>query len=334
VRSLIEGYFIVTVDDLVFEVKGVLQPEDYTIAYLRYVPSHEGSRTDERGLRYQKTYAFELRENALRQRYPQYLSFDAVLGREIQAVPNDRIAYVLDPVLLVGSLKDKGIHVRSIQRDALELVDLLQVRTGIEPFEIGITGSLLLGLDQEGSDIDLVVYGKQASMRFYTELTQQYSSLPGVTRYSHQELVEHTSFRWGRSSPWFHLLAKIEGTKFLQGRYKGRDFFIRLVKRPEDEEGSYERYRFSGEGVCELECTVIDDTEAIFSPCKYEVSCSQYPEITRLASFRGRFTEHLHCGDKVRARGRLETVHDNYLNTEIKQVVLGEHEDDFAVPIE
>ena len=38
--SPIEGHFLVTEDGLIFEVKGVIHPEERIIAYLRYAPAH------------------------------------------------------------------------------------------------------------------------------------------------------------------------------------------------------------------------------------------------------------------------------------------------------
>ena len=40
----IEGYFIVTQNDHIFEIKGLLHPKDRLIAYLRYIPDAEGYR--------------------------------------------------------------------------------------------------------------------------------------------------------------------------------------------------------------------------------------------------------------------------------------------------
>ncbi|MFX1578032.1 MAG: hypothetical protein ACFFBJ_00135, partial [Promethearchaeota archaeon] len=75
--NLAEGYFIITTDGLIFEVKGIVHPRDRVIAYLRYVPTPSG---------YQKVYDLNERENYLRTNYSSYLWFSEPHGRVVQSV--------------------------------------------------------------------------------------------------------------------------------------------------------------------------------------------------------------------------------------------------------
>ncbi|MFW9845496.1 MAG: hypothetical protein ACFFD6_02010, partial [Candidatus Thorarchaeota archaeon] len=58
----IEGHFIITDDDLIFEVKGVIHPSDRVIAYLRYIKDDSGDRRSRDGTRFRKVYDLVRRE--------------------------------------------------------------------------------------------------------------------------------------------------------------------------------------------------------------------------------------------------------------------------------
>ena len=62
-EKLVEGYFIKTLDNLIFEVKGVIHPNDRIIAYVRYVPNIVSSDSVPR---FQKIYDLYEREKYLK----------------------------------------------------------------------------------------------------------------------------------------------------------------------------------------------------------------------------------------------------------------------------
>jgi len=64
----IEGWFVITYDDLIFEVKGVIHPRNRIIAYVRYVPDIDGERGGHR-----KVYNLHEREVFLKEKFPDYL---------------------------------------------------------------------------------------------------------------------------------------------------------------------------------------------------------------------------------------------------------------------
>ena len=71
-------------------------------------------------------------------------------------------------------------------------------------------------------------------VEFYDNLKTNFEKIPGVECYTGNLMKEHLSFRWGGLSKYHYILEEIERKKILQGIFQDYQFFIRLVKRPED----------------------------------------------------------------------------------------------------
>ncbi|MHA1936613.1 MAG: hypothetical protein ACW97O_00210, partial [Candidatus Thorarchaeota archaeon] len=191
----VEGYFIMTDDDLLFEVKGVIHPKERIIAYLRYMQDKQGNRQSKGG-RFRKVYNLEERNEILRTKYPQYLWFDDRRGRQFQAVPRNRISFVLNPTDGLQQLLDMGRHVTDLERASRDLAELLVEKTGVEWSDIGLTGSQLAGLSSHKSDIDLVVYGSKPAKKIHRSLKDKLDSFPEIEQYHADRLKNHVKFRW------------------------------------------------------------------------------------------------------------------------------------------
>jgi hypothetical protein len=108
---------------------------------LRYIPDPGGERVHLSGSRYHKlefeeAFAYILREK------PEYADY-------VQRIPLADIRRILKPEEEIGAVIQRNSRVSRL----LSILDLPE-RT------FGCTGSLLCGLENEGSDIDLVVYGR------------------------------------------------------------------------------------------------------------------------------------------------------------------------------
>ncbi len=327
----VEGYFIVTREDLIFEVKGVTHPENFLIAYLRYVPD-EGNRVVE-GKSYRKVYKLGERETYLEQKFPKYLRYEKQYGRRIQAVSLDDIVDVFSPIEFLSRLRSMGKNLDNLQQVSVTLAEHLVHCSGIEWVDIGLTGSQLLGLASVDSDIDLVVYGTNQGRKIHSILKDYSHKIPGASRYSDEWLDKIVAFRWGEKHSNQSLLRRIERYKSLQGIYKGFEYFVRLVKRPEEVNLRYEDVGYEYIDYRDVNCVILDDQDSIYTPCVYVVDCKEVPELTKLVSYRGRFTEHVKNGTSVKARGRLEAV--SVQNQDVYyQLVMGEDPLDYLLPLE
>ncbi len=320
--KLVEGYFVKTSDNLIFEVKGVVHPHDRIIAYVRYVPNLDSS--------FRKIYDLREREEYLSDGFLEYLWFSKTHGRILQAVPHKKIVQVLDPVEHMNHIRnDKS----ALSIATSNLVELLLDITGIDRMEIGVTGSQLVGVATETSDIDLVVYGESTCRKFYKRLRKNFDKIPNLGRYEGELLDAHVSFRWGNLTEHHELLHRIECAKILQGVFESHQFFIRLVKSPQDIGEIFGQIITENLKTREVQCSVIKDRNSIFTPCTYQVESLDLPKLKQLVSYRGRFTEQVSSGMSVRARGRLENVSDSSTGENYQQLVLGENSSDYLVPI-
>jgi predicted nucleotidyltransferase len=94
----------------------------------------------------------------------------------------------------------------------------------------------------------------------------------------------------------------------------GKDYFIRFVKDWNEVNAKYGDIRYKKIGYATVKATITDDSEAIFTPCKYEIDevetleGVQVESLLEVASFRGRFCEQARIGETVIARGKIEKV--------------------------
>ncbi len=328
----IEGYFLVTNEGLIFEVKGNVHPRDRYIAYLRYVVDPSGDRQSGEGKTYKKIYALKNRELFLQENYPYFLQPDERYNRVLQVVQKEHVAYSLSPVDGLNRIRDTGIHATPLQRSTIDLAEILVASSGIPWDSVGVTGSQLVDVSTDKSDIDLIVYGEQAGLQLYRLLEEKYDLIDGLQRYTDERLKQHVEFRWGTENPYHSILNGIEQSKVLQGIFSGYDFFIRLVKLSHETSYKYPDRTYHSLGTRVLSCYILDDSQSIFTPCEYQVRCEEVPNLNCITSYRGRYTEHVSRGMHVEVRGRMERVVQND-GSHWFQIILGENDTDYLIPI-
>lgn len=313
-QSAIESYYVESSDGLLFAVKGLIHPPHRLVAYLRYAPDPNGDRV--RGtLRYRRLYHFEKQEEFLRDRYPTYLSFDPVFGEEIQNVPYERVAWIYDPCLKLAELRhQRGLD--ELQEKGVEFTNLLQERAKVPGRNIGVSGSVLVDLHTPSSDIDIVIYGSEychAIHKVLTDLLDEPRS--GVKRLDREEMRKLYSSRSQDTPMSFEEFCRLEGRKVIQGKFRGCEYFIRFVKAVTEVGERYGEGRHLSLGQAEIEATVVDASEAIFTPCIYKIEDVQLVKAQHggllpeeIVSYRGRFCEQAREGERVIAAGKLERV--------------------------
>ena len=326
-RRAVEGFMLRLRSGAFFEVKGLIHPPDRVVAYPRYVPNPSAPR----GLR--KVYSWAERHQLLEGPFRHYMCFDPVLGDAFCEVPWPDVAELYDPVEALSALRRRG-ELDPVEADAVELAELLKAEAGIPWRSLGLTGSVMLGLHRLDSDVDLVVYGRPEARRAHEALRALMSS--GILRpYRLEELRRLHRFRSVDTPMDFGTFVAVESRKVIQGFFRGREYFIRFVASREPE--PYGRLRFRAIGRATVEATVVDDEEAIFTPCSYRVSDIRMLEgpdvepLRAICSFRGRFCEHARPGERVLAGGKLEAVFEPGGDTWYRLVV-GNQPGDFFTP--
>ncbi|MFX0168169.1 MAG: nucleotidyltransferase domain-containing protein [Candidatus Hodarchaeota archaeon] len=330
-----EGDFIETPEGLIFDVKGVVHPPDRAIAFLRYYPSLQGTRVRE-GTTYAKVYDLAERFNLLQQQFPHYLFVDPVAGRELQGVPINRIQQLYQPVEQLQYLRQKS------KRDPLEQVivgfaNRLQREARIKAGDLGVSGSVQIGLHGPESDIDLIVYGRRASQAVQLALQRirlaEDSNIKGYLLNNYRPIYE---LRWLRTGVPLNTMLTIDGPKAMHGLIGHRHYFVRAVLNWDELEERYGDRTYQQVGPARAFCRIVNHRDSLFTPCRYEVDDVEWIEgaqeenLREIVSFRGRFTEQVRQDDRVVVQGIIELVHAG--KERWSRFVLGEQPTDILLP--
>jgi len=330
-----EGDFIETIEGMIFDVKGLVHPPDRIIAYLRYIPDPSGDRIRE-GTAYRKVYSLNEREDILRRYYPQYICFDPVFGMEMQGVPKKRILKVYRPQETLQALMEKSI-LNDLERSAVNLIRILYESSNVKIESMGISGSIMAGLHTEKSDIDVIVYGRKNCISVYSSLKSLMERPNGqILRYDMVDLRRLYEFRSKDTLMPYEDFVRIERRKHMQGKFMGRDFFVRFILDWSEVDEEYGDRAYSPIGYARIKATVTDDSEAIFTPCRYPIEDviflegMKVPSLREIVSFRGRFCEQAKKGEAIIAQGKIEKVTERD-GTEYFRMILGGKPSDFMI---
>jgi predicted nucleotidyltransferase len=312
-QDIREGFALETQEGLIFTVKGLIHPPDAVVAYLRYVPDPRGDR-ERNGVRYRRVYHFDEQVSVLETRFPDYLFFDPVFGARLQGVSRARVRRVYDPRRKLAELRQRGPGDEA-EEAALHFAELLCQTAEVPAACLGISGSILLGLHAPSSDLDLVVYSTEAGWKVHRALRHLLDDPSSdVTRLDEQGLrALHTVHAADTGVPLADFV-RLQARKVNEGRYRGREYFMRFVKDVTEIGEKYGDRRYTPLGPACIQARVADDGEAIFTPCRYGVKGVQFlsgeegVDLWEAVSYRGRFCEQARAGENIIAQGELERV--------------------------
>jgi hypothetical protein len=331
-----EGDFIETRNNLILDVKGMLHPPSRVIAFLRYYPSENGERI-RNGVKYKKVYSLDERYSVLAKRFPNYIYFDEVYGSIMQGVPRSDIAHLYQPTEKLTEFGNNPESMDDLEKDSIEFCNTLSESAKVPLTKLGLTGSILVGLHDPQSDIDVIVYGHKNCIAVYEALDSLYKDRRSpVKPYGEHELRKLFKFRSSDTlTEWKSFLAT-EKRRRLQGLFKNRDYFLRFIRDWDEPREKYGDVVYKSQGQVSISATVTDDNEALFTPCTYKITdvrtvngrVTRENTITEIASFRGRFCEVAKNGERITARGKLELVNEKSGDTH-HRVIVGAEKDDF-----
>ncbi len=332
-----EGDLVETLDGNIFDVKGFAHPPGKVVAFIRFTPEPEGDRK-KGNIGYRKVYPLQERYELLRKQFPQFLLFDTVFDEQLCEVPIKAIKRHYTPTVGLKNLRCKSL-LDEVEIDALEFAELLKKNANVSWSKLGISGSLLVGLHTPSSDIDPVIYGSENCRKVYATLkTLMHDKDSPVKPYTPEELKHLFDFRSKDTVMSFEDFLRTESRKALQGMFKRRDYFIRYVKDWSEIEDNYGRVQYKSMGYAKIKATVTDDSEMIFTPCRYKIADVKILEgvhvepIEEIVSFRGRFCEQARNGETVIAQGKVERVQTGELV--FYRLLLGNRTSDFMVSLE
>jgi len=306
---------------------------------LRYVPDPEAGDRIKDGISYRRLYRFAEQERWIREMCPQYRAYDPVFQTTMQSVPRSMVRRIYHPCMYLRRLM-QGSKKSALEEDFVAFLSILQKKAGVPLSALGITGSVLIGLHNERSDIDVAVYGERNCRSVHQALRslldeggeQDLGRLDagGIEALYDQRAVD--------TKMDFREFADLESRKANQGRFRERTWFVRFIKEPRETEDRYGDRGYKTLGRARIHALVADDAEAIFTPCRYRLSGvrnvegRQLPEPREIVSFRGRFCEQARPGDHVMATGTLERL--QYSRGDIRhRLLLGNSPEDTMIVV-
>ena len=242
-------------------------------------------------------------------------------------------------------IEKKNINV--YEKNVLEFIQYIIKHIKIFVYDMGVSGSPMIGLSTMDSDIDLIIYGKNNALKVYNALDSLFDSkdIP-IKRYTEHQLKELYQFKSQDTKISWEKFYEFEKKRKTQGKFKNLDFFIRFVKAWDDIEGDnrfqYGYYSYKTIGKATIEAKVTNDDEFCFTPCYYGINDIKIKDFTifeesnqrkiekvkinEIVSYRGRFTE-ARKDEIVHARGNIELVKGRNKEHFLRLIVGNEKED-------
>lgn len=283
--------FLETVDGWIFAVVDYHHPEGIR-SMLRYVPDPKGERSSE-GVRYRKL-DFEEAYDFLRKERPEYV-------RDVHVVPGGDVSRLFRPEEELSRIAERDERVA-------EIVSVLR-KGGVPDGKMGITGSILVGLEGPASDIDFLVRGsawwrardviaaakkEDGRIRDLDEATWDKIYRKRVPDIDRHEFVLHERRKGNRGV--------VDGT-----------YFDLLFTRDWDQIGPpFPPGKKAGRR--KIEGRVIDAEFAFDNPAVFEID---HPEISTILCYTHTYAGQALPGERIEASGVVEETEDG------KRLVVG-----------
>ena len=245
-----------------------------------------------------------------RKNFPDYIYFCPFRNKELISAPISSIERVFVPKDCLQNIIKLEKHDR-IQTMALDLINMLSKESGVNLSHFGMHGSIALNMHSEESDIDFVVYGS-GNFRVVEEAIARLVSA-GTLRYI-----------FGN---------KLDRARKFKGKYQDKIWMFTAARLPQEVTEKYGEFRFVPLSPLKFQCTVGDDSEAIFRPAIYrtmdyspsdaksELPKDQIPSC--ILSNIGCYRNVARSGDKIRVAGTLERIESVKTGAVTYQVVVG-----------
>ncbi|AGK61223.1 Uncharacterized protein conserved in archaea [Archaeoglobus sulfaticallidus PM70-1] len=293
----------VKADDFYFSIVGYKHIRGVK-AFLRYVPSVSGDRISREGKRYRKLMHSNAIEFAKKENMEYY---NSKLG--IFLIPNSKISEVYKPEERISEIVKSDDKVKRI-------VDFFNT---IPVDKMGVTGSRLIGLESEDSDVDFVMYGsywfkgrekikrsiERGVLKEPSEETWNFIFEKRKVNIPYDIFVSHERRKFHRA---------IIGSTYFDLLYV-RDYDGISIPIPED------KGKRIGKKVIRAE--VVDDSHTFDYPAYYPV---RHGEIAAVLSFTHTYVGQGVKGEVIEAKGVVEEINGRrYLIVGTSREVMDEY---------
>lgn len=276
--------FIETSEGLIFAVVTPDMEEQRILSFLRYQRSASG---------YRKLSTADA--NALLNAgYPEYLYYSKARDVKLHGVPHARVVRHHQPrrrlrELYLSKCRDRMGH---------KLERLLQhfEQHGLDIGEIGVTGSLLIGAHNEQSDIDLVLYRREA---FFKARQIVKRLLDDNQLHPLDEALWLDAYQRRGCSLTFDEFLWHESRKYNKAAIQQTKFDISLLAQ----EQWLDLFQYSKHGTFRLQGRVTDDRHSFDYPARYALD---HPAVSEVISYTATYAGQARRGEQVEIHGQLE----------------------------
>ncbi len=277
--------FIETADNLVFAVVEQGLEQNRVLCFLRYIQENGVWKKLDTGA----ANAF------LQNHHPCYLFHSESRDADLHAVAVDQIRHHHCPrQRLQTLLAGKAQH--SVERDLQDLCVLFQ-SYGLELAGFGVTGSLLIGAQNETSDIDLVIYDRTLFMQTRAIIRQAIAD-NRLQALSHQDWL--SSFHRRGCCLDFASYIWHEKRKYNKALINGRKFDISLLLMQKPAACKIRKM-----GKSTLQALIRDDRQAYDYPARFLLT---HPLVKECLSYTATYTGQAIAGERVEISGLVEQM--------------------------
>lgn len=280
--------FIVTGNDWIFAVADYCH-EGGIRSILRYVPDPKGTRGVDKKYRkmdFDDAFVF------MKKSRPEWV-------KDVHIVPWDSVKEILSPEKRLPSIANKNQKVKAIVKTLEKYVP---------PGNMGVTGSLLPGLEIESSDIDFIVYGSP----WFTArdvIKREKEKKNPISEISDE--MWHDIYKKRKPDISFDEFLLHEARKGNRGMVGGTYFDLLYVRDWKDITSCL---RGQDIGYKTIQATVTNADFSFDSPAIYKID---HPEISYVLSYTHTYSGQALPGEWIEARGMVETLGN------IKRLVVG-----------
>ncbi len=314
--------YLETVERLLFTVVGDVHPFDRILAYLKYFPYKHGvwgsgTRRYDRALKFYSTLHLKDTLTYLEKMYPQYLYYSDVYHVTISAVASQSISIRYYPESRLSNLMHSE-SLDSLEEKVVDLAVIISKESNVELAQFGVTGSVLVDIhNPKFSDIDLIVYGKENGLKVKKAVERMLDSGDhGLQRFDDAAVV-----RWLSSRAWLYPLDRkdvelIYRRHWNRGVFEGTEYSIHVGKVEKEIEEKYGDKIYTPKGTIEAEAVVVDASDSLFMPGIYYVNSVKIvkgpvvSDVKEIVTYEGLYSDVVTPGERIKACGKLEEVHD------------------------
>jgi len=277
--------FIETQEGLMFAVVASGLEKGRVLCFLRYADTGTGW----------VKLSTEQANQFLAASHPDYFYYSGQLDAHLHAVPVENITKHHQAKARLQNILSKSPG-HAVEADLFHLSGLLREK-GLDFSEMGITGSILVGLQNDRSDIDLVCFNRRV-FHHCRLIIQDYIRLDRLQPLGESDWQE--SYQRRSCALSFNEYVWHEQRKFNKALVNGRKFDLSLVE-PGTKRQEIDKYQKLESIV--LQCQILDDTDAFAYPAEWVLD---HPQIQSVVSFTATYTGQALTRERVEVSGTLE----------------------------